>query len=200
MLDMRHWKLRKDETGRPINRKPETKFTELQRFLDRTEFYIEKCVYVTGDYMGLPLILQESECKKIEWVRYNSMVGSAVRIWEKYPDCSKPPANNPNPLNGLRTLLIWATEELKNAGVNTEQKLKQASEQKKDEKAKSPPEGERSKPMKKSKMMVAIGIDSYKTFNAWAKDKEIKPAGNRQTFTIRLDILDTATRQKLEKA
>jgi hypothetical protein len=67
-------------------------------------------------------------------------------------------------------------------------------------KAKSPPEGEWSKPMSKSKMMAALGIDSYKTFNAWTKDKKIKPAGNRQTFTIRLDVLDTKTRQKLEKA
>ncbi len=75
-----------------------------------------------------------------------------------------------------------------------------ASEQKKDEKTKSPPDGEWSKPMSKSKMMNALNIDSYKTFNAWAKDKEMKPAGNRQTFTIRLDVLDSATRQKLEKA
>jgi uncharacterized protein YjbI with pentapeptide repeats len=62
------------------------------------------------------------------------------------------------------------------------------------------PQGGRSKPMSKRKMMAAIGIDSYKTFNAWAKDKEMKQAGNRQTFTIRLDVLDTTTRQKLEKA
>jgi len=57
-----------------------------------------------------------------------------------------------------------------------------------------------SKPMSKSKMMAALKIDSYKTFNAWAKDKAMKQAGNRQTFTIRLDVLDAKTRQKLERA
>jgi hypothetical protein len=54
--------------------------------------------------------------------------------------------------------------------------------------------------MSKSKMMAALKIDSYKTFNAWAKDKAIKQEGNRQTFTIRLDLLDVKTRQKLERA
>ena len=58
---------------------------------------------------------------------------------------------------------------------------------------------ERSKPMSKSKMMSALKIDSFKTFNAWAKDKGMKQAGNRQTFTIRLDLLDAKTRQKLER-
>ena len=60
--------------------------------------------------------------------------------------------------------------------------------------------GEWSKPMSKSKMMAALKIDSYKTFNAWAKDKAMKQVGNRQTFTIRLDLLDAKTRQKLERA
>lgn len=67
------------------------------------------------------------------------------------------------------------------------------------EQEKAKPEGERSKPMSKSKMMAALKIDSYKTFNAWARDKAIKPEGNRQTFTIRLDLLDPKTRQKLER-
>jgi len=62
------------------------------------------------------------------------------------------------------------------------------------------PQGEWSKPMSKSKIMSALRIDSYKTFNAWSKDKEMKQAGNRQTFTIRLDILDAKTRQDIEKA
>ena len=61
------------------------------------------------------------------------------------------------------------------------------------------PDGELSKPMSKSKMMAALKVDSYKTFNAWAKDKALKQAGNRQTFTIRLDLLDPNSRQKLEK-
>lgn len=61
------------------------------------------------------------------------------------------------------------------------------------------PEGEISKPMSKSEMMKALRIDSYKKFNAWGKDKALKQTGNRQTFTIRLDLLDTKSRQRLEK-
>lgn len=56
-----------------------------------------------------------------------------------------------------------------------------------------------SKPMSKSKMMTTLGLDSYKTFNAYAKNPRIREAGNRQTFQIRLDGMDKKTRSKLEK-
>jgi len=62
------------------------------------------------------------------------------------------------------------------------------------------PEGEWSKPMGKSKMMSSLGMPSYKKFNAFAKQYGIKKAGNRQTFQIRLDGMDKATRNKLERA
>ncbi len=60
--------------------------------------------------------------------------------------------------------------------------------------------GEWSKAMSKTKMMRALGIDSPKTFCAWLSDKEIESAGNRQTWVIRLDSLDSRSRAKLEKA
>jgi hypothetical protein len=62
-------------------------------------------------------------------------------------------------------------------------------------------EGEWSKPMSKTRMMQAIGIDSRKTFAVWLKDKDIHKVGdNRQTWIIRLDTLDQRSRKKLEKA
>jgi hypothetical protein len=63
-----------------------------------------------------------------------------------------------------------------------------------------PPKGQWSKAMSKAKMMAALGLDSYKTFNAFAKRHGIEEAGNRQTFIIRLDKMDEKTRSKLEKA
>jgi hypothetical protein len=62
------------------------------------------------------------------------------------------------------------------------------------------PEGEWSKPMGKSKMMNSLGMSSYKKFNAFAMKYGIREAGNRQTFQIRLDGMDKATRNKLERA
>ncbi|MHC4541135.1 MAG: hypothetical protein ACYS74_15355 [Planctomycetota bacterium] len=59
--------------------------------------------------------------------------------------------------------------------------------------------GEWSTPMSKAEMMARLDIDSYKTFNAFAKKHGIDEAGNRQTFTIRLDGMDARTRSKLEK-
>ena len=67
-------------------------------------------------------------------------------------------------------------------------------------KRKTPPDGEWSNPMSKNKMMKALGMPSYKKFNAFAKQHGIKMAGNRQTFQIRLDGMDITTRKKLEKA
>jgi hypothetical protein len=62
------------------------------------------------------------------------------------------------------------------------------------------PTGEWSKPMSKARMMRALGIDSRASFRAWLKDKEVRPAGNRQTWSIRLDMLDQRSRGKLDKA
>lgn len=62
-----------------------------------------------------------------------------------------------------------------------------------------PTEEEWTKPMSKAKMMAAIGVDSPKTFNAFAKIHGIKQAGNRQTFRLRLDKMDQKTRSKLDK-
>ena len=63
-----------------------------------------------------------------------------------------------------------------------------------------PPEGERSIPMTKKAMKTAIGFNDagYDSFNAWAKLHDIKEAGNRQLFTVRLDGLDKLTRSRLE--
>jgi hypothetical protein len=79
--------------------------------------------------------------------------------------------------------------------------LQLASEQIKEEKPKqASPNGLLSKPMSKSQMMHALGMDGYKRFNAFAKGHEIREAGNRQLFQIRLDGMDINTRTKLEKA
>lgn len=56
-----------------------------------------------------------------------------------------------------------------------------------------------SKPMPKSRMMAILGIDSYETFNAFADRHGIEKL-NRSTYRIRLDMMDSGTRQKLEKA
>ena len=63
----------------------------------------------------------------------------------------------------------------------------------------SVPEGEWSKPMTKAKMMDILGLDSYKTFNAFAKQKGIRQAGNRRTWQLRLDGLDRATRERFDR-
>lgn len=60
-------------------------------------------------------------------------------------------------------------------------------------------EGEWSTPASKSKMMKAIGISSYKKFNAFAHMHGIKQAGNRKLWQIRIDSMDRTTRSKLEK-
>lgn len=62
-----------------------------------------------------------------------------------------------------------------------------------------PVEGEWSKPASKKELMVAVGINSYKKFNAFAKCYGIKQAGNRKLWQIRLDSMDQQTRSKLEK-
>ena len=61
-------------------------------------------------------------------------------------------------------------------------------------------ERELSNPMSKSTMMTALKMHGYKKFNAFAKKYEIQRAGSRQLWQIRLDTMDKATRQKLEKA
>lgn len=61
-----------------------------------------------------------------------------------------------------------------------------------------PPEGEWSKPMSKREMMGKVRIHGYTKFNSWAKQYDIKPAPNRQIWTIRLDGMDKNTRSKFE--
>jgi hypothetical protein len=56
-----------------------------------------------------------------------------------------------------------------------------------------------SKPMSKSKMMTALGIDSAKTFNTFAAHAGIRPAGNRQTFQLCMDTLTQPQRDQLAK-
>jgi len=63
-----------------------------------------------------------------------------------------------------------------------------------------PTEGEWSKPMTKRAMMDILRLDSYKTFNAFARRKGIRQAGNRKTWQLRLDGLDQETREKFKKA
>ena len=60
------------------------------------------------------------------------------------------------------------------------------------------PKCEWSKPMSKSDMMAALGIDTRKKFNAYTKIVGIKKI-NRKTHQIRVDQLDRTKREKLEK-
>lgn len=60
-------------------------------------------------------------------------------------------------------------------------------------------EGEWSKPMSKSQMMNALGIDSYPKLKTFGKMCKIEQAGNRQLWRIRLDLMDDTARKKLEK-
>ena len=65
--------------------------------------------------------------------------------------------------------------------------------------ASSEVEGEWSRPASKKELMTAIGIESYKKFNAFAEMYGIKQAGNRKLWQIRVDSMDRITRAKLEK-
>ena len=60
-------------------------------------------------------------------------------------------------------------------------------------------DSEWSKPMSKSKMMSALGIDSYETFNAFANRHGIREI-NRKTFQICLDKMSNKEKDKLIKA
>ncbi len=62
-----------------------------------------------------------------------------------------------------------------------------------------PLEGDWSKPMSKSRMMNALGMDSLDTFNLYAERQGIRSL-NRSTHQIRLDQMDAKTRGKLENA
>jgi hypothetical protein len=55
-----------------------------------------------------------------------------------------------------------------------------------------------SKPMSKSLMRSTLGIENEHKFNAYAKSVGIKPAGNRQTWQLRLDTLSPKDRSKME--
>jgi len=106
--------------------------------------------------------------------------------------------------------IAWIREILKTYSQNQQQNLNNAASEKEakpkdlistavavEERGHQITE-EWSKPMSKNEMMTRLGIDSYKTFNAWSKTIGIKEAGNRQTFIIRLDEMDKKTRSKLE--
>lgn len=55
-----------------------------------------------------------------------------------------------------------------------------------------------SKPMSKTRMMNALGIDSIDTFNSYAERVGIRPI-NRKIHQIRLDKMQQKDREKLEK-
>ena len=118
MPDVRYFKLAQKDGKYPKLTPQKKRIKDLQRFLDRTEFYIERCQKIEYSF---ECSIAESKRKNQEyrWFEYNNAVRSAIRIWEKYPDCSEPPTNNPDPLNGLEELKKWAIKELKNVGTKT---------------------------------------------------------------------------------
>ena len=47
--------------------------------------------------------------------------------------------------------------------------------------------------------MQAVGLDSYKSFNTWAKDNLVQVGNNRQLWQVYLDRCASNERAKLEK-
>jgi hypothetical protein len=111
---------------------------------------------------------------------------AATHIWSQDPTGDEPPQGAEDPFEAILALRRWcarATTAQTNGPVGQV----------------SPVTGARSRPMSKTQMMKALGLDSPKTFGAWATDKDLQPAGNRQTWTLDLTKLDTRTREKLER-
>ena len=121
-------------------------------------------------------------------------LNAALAVYRKYPGIPDPPNESDNPVADIRAVATWAVKvaaacKPKPPAADTQDG--EASEQ--------IIEGERSDPMTKKGMMTIVDISSYQTFNAWAKTHGIKQAGNRQLFTVRLDMMDARTRAKFEK-
>lgn len=66
-------------------------------------------------------------------------------------------------------------------------------------KAENTLEGEWSNPMTKSALMKKVGIDGYKKFKTFAEIYGLRQAGNRQLWQIRIDRMDSNTKQKFTK-
>lgn len=118
-LDL-HYLKHAQKSGKYKKLTPQQKKTkDLERFLDRTEFYIERCEKI--EY-SIECSIAESERKNREyrWYEYNQAVKSAIRIWEEYLNaCSEPPINNSDPLNGLNELKKWAIKEQRSGDAET---------------------------------------------------------------------------------
>jgi len=78
-------------------------------------------------------------------------------------------------------------------------KTGQLSETPSDEKVRDTKNGEWSKPLSKSQMMKALGIDSLTKFNGFAKQHGIKKI-TRKIWQLRLNDLSSREREKLGKA
>lgn len=66
-------------------------------------------------------------------------------------------------------------------------------------KAENTLEGEWSNPMTKSALMKKVSIDGYKKFKTFAEMYGLCQAGNRQLWQIRIDRMDSNTKQKFAK-
>ncbi len=102
----------------------QAKTKALEWLLGSVEFYIRE---------STTELSAEARTKNQEyrWWKYNLAVGRAVRMREIFPDCSKPPMSNPDPLNGLHELNDWVIKELKNTSEKTGAKSKSGRTQRK---------------------------------------------------------------------
>lgn len=140
-----------------------------------------------NDPAGYDLVREQYEEAK-RWAQAVELAAAGCpEAWFAYRKCLYH-------INNLRETLLEAADHLETGMSNSD------GEKRGDLGGHEGGDGEWSAPMSKRRMMDQLGIDSYKTLTAWLSDKHIKQAGNRQTFVIRLDTLDTRTRRKLEKA
>jgi len=94
----------------------------------------------------------------------------------------------------LEDLATWFLSEDKHVGEGDKQIQKTGYIQTGDENKKL-----WTKPMTKSKMMTAVGLDSYRALDALFKGHEIKHL-SRKLHQVRVDQIDIRTREKLLKA
>lgn len=92
----------------------------------------------------------------------------------------------------------WNSRRLVNKAIRLLRNI--ARNQEKNRQVETTIEGEWSKPMTKSQMMRALGLDSYKKLKTFSKTHPIREAGSKKSWQIRLDGLNKEQIEKLTKA
>ena len=161
---------------------------------------LEQLIYVAKKYRQYPLSCNEGIFEDINVLGVDA--NGEVRALNFYHDVDLPsPYDIPTSSANVGIFVDRQAMErvIKNSTAWIREILKKCSQSQQKNLNDAISEQEWSKPMSKSDMMTRLGIDSYKKFNSWSKQYGIKEAGNRQTFTIRLDNMDKQNRSKLNK-